>query len=209
MNNQPYKFSLSVIYLIIANLIPIFGVAFFDWSLYQILLMYWLENIAIGFYTILKIAKARGGFMFAPGCGQTGNLFKLFIIPFFIIHFGGFTVGHGIFIYAIFGPNGMFPEDAVQIVPLVIIFCFFIISHGVSFWQNYINKEEFLQMAPMELVFSPYKRIFVTHISIIGGVFVFIFLGLNGWSRIIIIVLKTYLDYKFHLREHKKIRLSM
>ncbi len=207
MTNPSVKFSLATTYLIIVNLIPIFGVAFFDWSLYQILLMYWLENIVIGFYTILKIAKARGGFMFSPGNNHLGTWFKCLIIPFFVIHFGGFTLGHGIFIYAIFGPQGLLPEVAIGLASLVIAFCLFMLSHGVSYYQNYIKNEEFLQTAPLELTIAPYSRIVVTHLSVIGGAFVFTFLGLSSLSKVVIIILKVYLDYKFHMREHQKFNL--
>ncbi|MDO8668907.1 MAG: DUF6498-containing protein [Candidatus Buchananbacteria bacterium] len=207
--NQLSTISWPAAYLLIVNLVPIFGVAFFDWSLYQILLAYWLENIVIGFYAILKIAKASGGFMFSPGSGQSGNLFKLFIIPFFIVHFGGFTLGHGLFIYALFGPNGFFPSTAITIAPLLIIFGLFMVSHGVSFWQNYIKNEEFRQVSPLEMMHAPYSRIIVMHLTVMGGAFAFSFLGLNSLSRVIIILIKTYFDYKLHLRQHRKLGLNI
>ena len=82
------------------------------------------------------------------------------------------------------------------------------ISHGVSFYQNYIKKEEFLRVSPMEMMSSPYNRIVVMHLTVIGGGVIFSFLGLTHLSRVAIIVIKTYLDYRFHSREHRKFGLN-
>lgn len=196
--------SSSSIYLIFVNLIPIFGVAFLNWSLYEILLAYWLENIVIAFYAVLKIAWASG---FASIPGQNSRLFKFFIIIFFIIHFGGFTFGHGVFIYSLFGTNAFnknFAAEQIEFFPLLITFCLYMISHGISFWQNYIGHEEFRQVTPIEMMQAPYSRIIVMHLTVLGGAFAFTILGLNSLARIIIIAIKTGLDYKLHLQQHNK-----
>lgn len=52
--------SRSAIALIIANLIPIAGVLFFNWSLITILVLYWIENGIVGFWNVPKIALAQG-----------------------------------------------------------------------------------------------------------------------------------------------------
>ncbi len=207
ISKQPNAIFSSSIYLIIANLIPIVGVAFFGLSLYEILVAYWLENIVIAFYTVLKIAMASGNFMLNLSHGLSAILFKLFIIIFFIFHFGGFTLGHGIFIFALFGPSGHFgnlSESQVAILPLAITFCLFIFSHGVSFWQNYIKNQEFRKVSSVVMMQAPYSRIMVMHLTVMGGAFVFSTLGLSSLARFIIILVKTYLDYKFHQRHHNK-----
>ena len=52
--------SRSAIALVAANAIPLVGVAFFGWSLWTILVLYWVENGIVGFWTIPKILMARG-----------------------------------------------------------------------------------------------------------------------------------------------------
>lgn len=81
------------------NLIPLFGVLFFGWSLFSIVLLYWFENGVIGFFNVLKIGWARkpvsGESRFTIN-GRPANSFgKAFLIPFFIFHYGLFWTVHG------------------------------------------------------------------------------------------------------------------
>jgi len=43
-------FRISTGSLILSNLVPLFGVLFFGWSISTILILYWSENAIIGFY---------------------------------------------------------------------------------------------------------------------------------------------------------------
>ena len=49
------KLDRSVWVLIGANLIPLFGVLAWDWSTFEVVILYWLENVIIGAINILKI----------------------------------------------------------------------------------------------------------------------------------------------------------
>ena len=56
MNPQKTRyFDISDISLLIVNLIPLFGALFLGWSLFSILIIYWLESAVIGFYTLIKM----------------------------------------------------------------------------------------------------------------------------------------------------------
>jgi len=83
-----------LIALLAANTIPLWGVAFLNWDAFVIVALYWSENLIIGFYNVLKIAFART----TNASDIVTHLSKLFLIPFFIIHYGGFTAIHGLFI---------------------------------------------------------------------------------------------------------------
>jgi hypothetical protein len=52
--------SRSAILLVAANLIPLVGVVFFGWSLWTILVLYWVENGIVGFWNVPKILLAQG-----------------------------------------------------------------------------------------------------------------------------------------------------
>ena len=65
---------MPVIALLAANAIPLFGVLFLEWDAFFIVLLYWSENLVIGFYNILKIAFAA-----VP---QPADHLKFFLIPF-------------------------------------------------------------------------------------------------------------------------------
>ncbi len=206
--NHPNLFNffyLPSTYLIIANCIPIVGVVFFDWSLFQILMVYWMENIVIAFYTILKMVKASSRFMKIPGRSQGGRLTVVFIISFFIIHFGGFVFVHWVFIHVLFGPSSAFFNGQVEIIPLLITFFIFLVSHGISYWQNFIAGGEFNKVSPIDMMLAPYSRIVVMHLTVLAAGFVFAIFSLNRFFRIIIIIIKTVIDYRLHSRQNKKI----
>ena len=80
------------------------------------------------------------------------------------------------------------------------------VSHGVSFVHNYPIKGEFAKANPQKLMASPYGRVAVMHVAIIVGAFLTMALGSPLGVLIVLIILKTVIDLKLHLREHKKAR---
>jgi hypothetical protein len=208
-----------VISLLIANAIPVWGVLFLGWDAFYIVLLYWTENLIIGFYNVLKMA-------FAAVPYPAAHLGKLFLIPFFVIHYGGFTAIHGFFVMALFhkgqGPpmGGMnWPCFLVfiqmlfnvikymysvipQQVRLVVLALF--VSHGISFVQNYLLNEEYTTAKPDKLMGGPYGRVFVMHIAIIAGGFLTMAAGSPAALLVVLVVLKIVLDVNLHNREHKK-----
>ncbi len=48
----------SALVLIAANLVPLGGVFLFDWSVFEIVFLYWTENVAIGAVNVLKMIAA-------------------------------------------------------------------------------------------------------------------------------------------------------
>jgi len=216
--------SIPVITLVAANLLPLWGVCFLNWDAFYIILLYWSENLAIGFYNILKMAIAKVKH-------PAEHIFKLFLIPFFVVHYGGFMAVHGFFILAFAkiaeGPSVASPSIGgkswpcffvfVQLLINVIrqmlltippqmklaIFALFI-SHGVSFVHNYLLKGEYATAKPKELMNKPYSRVVVLHIAIIAGGFFAMTIGSPVPLLFVIVIGKIILDIKMHLREHKK-----
>ncbi len=210
--------------LLAANMIPLAGVIFFRWDVSVIVLLYWAENLAVGFYNVLKMAFAKVGH-------PIEHLGKLFMIPFFIVHYGGFTAVHGFFILAIFSKGEQGPPSMIsgQSWPCVFVFVQLLInvvshiiltippavrlavlslfaSHGVSFVYNYFIKGEYAHAKLNKLMGQPYSRVVIMHITILGGGFGLMILGSPVALLIVLVVLKTAIDVKMHLREHKKAR---
>ncbi|MBN9168275.1 MAG: MFS transporter [Myxococcales bacterium] len=71
---------LSLAVLLVANLLPLLGVALWGWKLFDLIVIYWLETLVIGGFGIMQMALTAGWF-------------ALFVVPFFIVHFGGFMAG--------------------------------------------------------------------------------------------------------------------
>jgi hypothetical protein len=171
--------------LVLANLIPLYGVMSLGWSVFSILILYWFENVIIGVFTFLKIWKAEGS--------DAGE--KVFFLGFFPMHYGIFTLVHGIFLIA------FFIGAAISWTGVVFGIFTLIISHGLSFLGNYIGNKEYLKASPAFLMFRPYPRIIVMHITIILGA-MFILNGASMGAMVIMIFLKTVFDLGFHLAEH-------
>ena len=218
---------LSVLTLIGANLLPLAGALFFGWDAGVILVVYWSENLVVGFYNILKMALA---------CGKSGagHAAKLFLIPFFLIHFGGFCAIHGLFVHVFAsgmdanrGSGNFFPEPehwpgplmfvgllvgVIQamwaeygqhiFIPVVGMF----VSHGVSFFQNFLWRGEYRTSRPEVQMALPYGRIVLMHVAIIAAGLPVILLGSPLPLLVILIGLKTAIDVALHLASHREMK---
>ena len=209
---------IPLIALVVANLIPLWGVVFRGWDAFNIVLLYWSENIVVGFYNILKMA-------FAKVSHPAEHLRKLFMIPFFSVHYGGFCAVHGSFVLMLFKEDSSFMNNTtwpcffvfLQMLLNVIKHAFLtmslemryamgalILSHGVSFVYNYLIKGEYAKVELNKLMGSPYARIVIMHLAVLFGAFLTIAMGSPIGILIILVALKTYLDLIFHMRQHKK-----
>ncbi|MBL7214804.1 MAG: hypothetical protein ISS71_03905 [Phycisphaerae bacterium] len=204
--------------LLAANALPLVGVLFFGWDAFAIVLLYWTENLVIGFYNILKM-------VFAEVPHSAMHLGKFFTIPFFIIHYGGFTAVHGLFVLMMFHQSANpFPQghawpcffvflqllvnvicQILSIIPPNMLYAIagLFISHGISFGYNYLYKGEYQQKSLKTLMGEPYGRIVVMHIAIIAGAFLTMTIGSPVGILIMLVILKTIFDVKLHLRQHR------
>jgi hypothetical protein len=77
------------------------------------------------------------------------------------------------------------------------------ISHGISFWENYILGQEYKTSSLKRLMQQPYQRIIIMHIAIIAsGIFV---MKPNSPLPllIILILLKIFFDLYLHRKSHR------
>lgn len=211
---------ISVIVLILSNLFPLYGVLFLNWQVSELMALYWCENVILGIFNIPKIILARGKGKVEiniPGTQLnlvTNILNKLFIIPFFLIHYGGFCLGQGFFIYLIFFQNIIFigSTPVLKIQQILFLFkdlepaiIFMFLSHGFSFFSNFIMNKEYEIINANEQMMRPYSRIFVLHLTILFGAMLSVFLKNNLGSLMVMIIAKIWVDIQAHLKAHEKI----
>jgi hypothetical protein len=192
----------SVSALILANLVPLGAVCFLGWTVSSVVLLYWWENVVIGWYTFLKIIvltiKKR-----------ENRVDNAVAIPFFFIHYGLFCLGHAMVILAIFPNDGILlsGEETVRIfawrlpgfvLPVLALF----VSHGISFVENYLGKKEYEEVGLGSLMGSPYPRILVLHIAIVAAAFVILLVGSPVPLLVALVVAKIWMDIRLHNREH-------
>lgn len=195
----PSLASLSGLALIGANLIPLAGVLFFGWDLASVIVLFWAESAVIGFYTVLKMAIV-------------GKLPAIFAVPFFMGHYGGFMAMHFLLIYTLFmrGPHAAGTEPGVReallgiFAPLWPSLAVLFLSHGVSFFQNFLGRREYEGTTMTVLMTAPYNRIIVMQLALIFGGWIILLLKSPVPALALLILLKTALDFTAHRQEHAR-----
>jgi len=206
--------------LVLANLVPLFGVLYLDWDVGSLVVLYWSENLVVGAYTILKLLlKARGR--------------ERFLVLFFTLHYGGFCAIHGFFVLQLTrfagenwgqaaavtwpGPLAilqMFVNLAQQVLSSAprefLLACLaLVVSHGVSFVLVYLGQREYAHTTMTELMNAPYRRIAVLHIAIIAGGFLVVQLGSPLGLLVALVALKIGMDIMLHNRSHAARRTAV
>ncbi len=198
---------------IAVDLVPVFMVFAFGWRAEALVLLYWAENVVIGGATILRLGMAG----IATGCA--GIVMAVFMIPFFMVHYGMFCFGHGVFVFD-FAKNvddpmaaGLSPFAVPEMlgmvavswpgmtIALVMIGIYQLIAVANDYWPR-VGAE---YPTPIDEMFAPYGRIVTLHIAIILGAFLMMALGdpmLGVFLLIVIRILVSILGRAW--RDQKK-----
>lgn len=187
--------------LVLANLIPVYGVLQGWLAMGDVFIIYWLENVVVWATSIVRIATAR-----PDGKG----MHPLLAAPFFTVHYGIFTAVHGVFTFVFAGMAGTVGDwsDRLWVV------AFIAASHLWSLAWNWFAREERLWVTVQQAMGAPYPRMVVLHVSIIGSGFLLMNRGLEEgnvdasaavWPVVLLCGLKTVVDLGLHLRSHRKV----
>ncbi len=205
----------AVVALVVANAIPLVGVLFLGWSVWTILIVYWLENGIVGGFNVLKMLKAEGdddgsAASWSINGRPAASMAKAGLIPFFVMHYGLFWAVHGIFVFTLplfagLGMNGSDMGPAPDFWTILFAVAALFISHGVSYLFNYIGSGEYKRTSPVGQMFAPYGRLVVLHVTIIFGAIAISTTGAPVAAIVVLVVLKTALDLGLHLREHRRL----
>ncbi len=212
--NQQQAVNLPIAALLLANLVPLFGVLYLGWDVGSIVVLYWIENLVVGSYTLLKMLTSGG----SDALPQ---------MLFFCIHYGLFCVIHGLAILELTrfaGELAELPAQADWPGPLVLIQMFIdllrqvinaapaellwacialLLSHGVSFLLLFVGQREYRHTTTKKLMRAPYKRIAVLQVTVIAGGFLVTVLGSPTGMLVVLVALKTGIDIMLHNRSHK------
>lgn len=203
----------SLALLVAVNLLPVYGVLALGWDVGALVVLYWSENLVIGFYTLLKMLVK------SPVGGLFSGLF-------FSIHYGGFCAVHGLFILTLLiDPEaGILAGDSwplflvfIQLLVDVcrqvlahappawlLAFAGLMLSHGVSFAVNFLGAGERERLDVRALMMAPYGRIVITHLTVLLGGAATMALGQPLSMLLVLVSLKIGVDIVLHLREHRK-----
>lgn len=156
----------------------------------------------------------------------TGGFGRAIIAVWFVFHYGIFWVGHGIFVFALpsfLWAGGSTSCDGFPVFPelpidsatctsspfgevnwsnVTIAAVALFLSHGASFFLNYIGKSQYLTTSAMRQMFAPYSRVVVLHLTILVGAFAVAIIGAPIGALLVLVVVKTVFDLNLHLRTH-------
>lgn len=196
--NNPY---ISYIAIGLINIVPLIGVLFANWSPFEVVFMYWFENLVIGLFTIARMLfKPQGGLAMVAG--------GVFMSLFFCVHYGMFCWGHGLFVMGLLGENVPYiNDDHVFSSAKAFILntglkwgaASMLIAHAFMYLKDYATDN--IGKASDEM-HKPYRRIIVLHIAIIVGGFL-----AEAWQSgamvvmLLLIAFKVFSDIKHAKKE--------
>jgi len=202
-----FQFTVATLSLIVMNLIPLVGVFWFGWDAAIIVFLYWLENIVIGLLNIPKIIACRDK---ADGARASPNRGVFFLPVFFAFHYGGFCLGHYVFLKSTYKSLPGFGEFIPALLSPVLFWSLLglTLSHIISMIVNFYGKREYDTRTPNKQMFMPYSRIMLLHIVILLSGFVALATGEGVAILILLVLFKIGFDLAAHVAEHSKAQNS-
>jgi hypothetical protein len=174
-------------FLIIINLLPVYGVWFEGWNAKEVFLVYCLETVIIGFFTLTKlgIATAVRKKDWWENNGSKTMMSGLFFVFFFLLHYGLFVVVQtSIFFGVVSMHNDSGPSGILEFIRHPnkylgpegwLLLCAFIFGYGYENLIRFILQNEYRTKSFARIMFEPYIRIFIQQFTVILGSFVLIF----------------------------------
>jgi hypothetical protein len=179
--------------LVALNLVPLVGVLGWGWQSFDLIFLYWMENVVVGAFTLARMVVRPYGH-------PLELVFPLFIAPFFAFHYGAFCWGHGTFVVSLFGPEGL---DGFDLAPTVLqvlaaptmLFALVALAFIQALdWIRDVRDRGFGADSVKKLMISPYRRIVVLHVTIIAAGFALAALDEPLAGLVMLVLIKTWSD---------------
>jgi hypothetical protein len=172
------------------NLLPLLGVWLAGWDAATLLVLYWLETLVIGFWTIVLVAGARDqtiGLLSNPGQpSRPGLAVALFVL----VHAGFFMAIHMFFLHFAFhvgsGSGKPLPET---ILAMVLDAKLWIPLAGLFVIRALVTADALRRGESVDRhLVGFYFRIVVMQLAILGGGFLLVLLGVQAVLLMLIVV---------------------
>jgi uncharacterized protein DUF6498 len=216
---RPHRFFFpSTVLVLVADLIPLAGILWWDWDAFVLLMLYWMETAVIAFWALARVFMVAGG-PYRSGISFIANMApRLGLTCFFLVHASGFMGAHLLFLWVVFsgkwGQTIYNPHDFIHQmvlpyhlwVPLGMTF----VARGIAFVRDMLSRRTLgtaLAAATTQqqqndaiggIVGGLYGRIILMHITILAGVGVAKMIGSIG-PYVLLIAIKTAFDVLIHV----------
>lgn len=207
--------------LIIANLLPLYGVWFEGWDPKQMFLVYCLETIIIGGYNVIKmiiVTLDRKRDIWEGAGGNKTMITGWFFILFFIVHYGFFVfIQTGIFAgvsglnaNSDFGPLTFLSKIFSYLsLDAKMVLYIFITMYGFRMLFDFILSGKYRSSSLGLLMFQPYLRIFIQQFVVILGS-MFLAFGAGKIFMLIFVAIKIYaevfINFERYLEKAEKLQ---
>ncbi len=153
-------------FAIIFALFPLLGVWVWGWSAREVIILYWVENLIIGIWQVMKMLTLK----------KASQQSKISTSLFFTFHYGFFCFVHGVFIITLTSggdaarglPNPFLFFEILSQGGLLAVFSN-MIMHGIRFYREHIQEGGRESQEIGRLMGEPYKHIIVIHVAIIAS----------------------------------------
>ncbi|MFN4001707.1 DUF6498-containing protein [Microcella sp.] len=191
-----------LITLLAYTALPLVGVMLLGWDWREIVLLYWLENVSLGVAMVTKMlrsADAPGGDdpavvgnltvngrpVRGPGAGRA-------LAGFFALHYGIFTLVHGVFVLLLVA--GVFISTGSAPGPLNWLSALIVWLIGGTAQVLAARFGPLPEQRGSRLMMSAYPRMIVLHVSVIVGIVLIDALAWPAAAAILLIALHALVD---------------
>jgi hypothetical protein len=218
--------------LLLSNIPALIGLLFYGWEIKEGVILYWLETMVIGLFSILKTSIAKIAPEITDWLSKYGKaalfIYKTFITLMIAILVGvyalvtGAAVGFMMFLID-YGchelPDGITPLEylysQISTQNIWLALKIIILSHVVSFLINFIINKEYRKNQDRQQVEILGRRVSAILLPVVPCMIIFaIIASLDGLMQhgtlallqkgpaALLILSKTFFDYKSHRKEH-------
>lgn len=207
----------NLIFALVFNAPTIIGVTFLGWSIPEILMIFWLENIIAGIFCYLKMwrvkkflknekmsasiqdeppqaklgqksSKANSGVSSETSVESAIDTAENTIDK-WKTNYGAFTIGHGVFVILIAGLFWGFNYQNIQSLGAAVLWL--LIDYAVAFKLGFLDKKMYQKVTVEILASLSQIRLGILHLSLIFGLMGAVFGKSNlYWFAAILMLLK-------------------
>jgi hypothetical protein len=164
--------------VLLANLVALVGAVFLQWNAFEVVFLYWLENLVIGALSVLKMIFAHGG-----GSSYV-DLYRRYphmlialpaVVLFFILHYGFACDVHGFFVFSMFDKDHAVRENLLAGVQseltggVLLALAALIAEHAYMLYRDFWKRGDYARFPSMMYMFAPYARVAIVHCSLLLG----------------------------------------
>lgn len=171
---------MAVAMAIAFNAITLLGVLWWGWPPGNVYALFWLENLVLGIFGLVKVATARGAgkpVRLEINDRPAGNASPALLAVFFAFHYGIFCLVHGVFTGIVAVSAGLDPSFLFLGFPLILL----VVRYTVETLTSWFGRGGLRDVvSPAQAMFQPYPRVIVLHLAVMLAFAVTI----NQWSNV-------------------------